>query len=144
MTSLRASRLSEHSGAGDVRTAAVWQPRDPVAAPDAVRAKSDLERDVPLPDWAAASVRVHLARHKPWACTLPWEKLNRKPCTCRLLFQWADGSHVRYRSYSEQVWKPALAAAGVIPAPGTDRRGAIATRPPAKKDHTSSGTSTPA
>jgi len=85
--------------------------------------KSDLERDVPLPEWAAASVRVHTAHHRPWPCTLPWEKTGGKPRTHSLLFQWGDGSYVRYRSYSEQVWKPALASAGVIPAPETDRRG---------------------
>jgi hypothetical protein len=85
--------------------------------------KSDLERDVPLPEWAAASVRVHTAHHRPWPCTLPWEKIGGKPRTHSLLFQWDDGSYVRYRSHSEQVWKPALASAGVIPAPETDRRG---------------------
>jgi integrase len=85
--------------------------------------KSDLERDVPLPGWAAALVRVHTAHHRPWACTLPWEKTSGKPRTHRLLFQWGDGSYVRYRSYSEQVWKPALASAGVIPPPEADRRG---------------------
>jgi integrase len=85
--------------------------------------KSDLERDVPLPEWAAASVRVHTAHHRPWPCTLPWEKIGGKPRTHSLLFQWGDSSYVRYRSYSEQVWKPALASAGVIPAPETDRRG---------------------
>jgi integrase len=85
--------------------------------------KSDLERDVPLPEWAAASVRVHTAHHRPRPCTLPWEKIGGKPRTHSLLFQWGDGSYVRYRSYSEQVWKPALAGAGVIPAPETDRRG---------------------
>jgi integrase len=30
---------------------------------------------------------------------------------------------VRYRLYSEQTWKPALVAAGVIPPPGKDARG---------------------
>jgi hypothetical protein len=85
--------------------------------------KSDLERDDPLPPWAAASVGVHMAHHRPWPCTLPWEKVSGKPRTYRLLFQWGDGSYVRYRSHSEQVWKPALAATGVIPPPETDRRG---------------------
>jgi integrase len=46
-----------------------------------------------------------------------------KSCTHNLLFRWGDGGHVRYRVYSEQVWKPALAAAGIIPVPGNDRRG---------------------
>ena len=85
--------------------------------------KNDLERDVPLPEWAAAATRVHVTRYRPEPCTLPWEKLTGKPRTHKLLFRWGDGRHLRYRTYSEQVWKPALAGAGFIPAPGTDRRG---------------------
>jgi integrase len=84
--------------------------------------KNDRERDVPLPDWAAAAVRAHLASHPAWACTLPWEKTAGKTQTHSLLFRWADGSYVRYRSYSEQVWKPALVAAGIITKPGFDNR----------------------
>jgi integrase len=71
----------------------------------------------------AAAVHVHIASHAPWPCTLPWEKLTGKPQTHNLLFRWPDGSYVRYRSYSEQVWKPALSAARVIPAPEADSRG---------------------
>jgi len=85
--------------------------------------KNNREREVPLPDWAAAAVRIHLASHAPWSCTLPWEKLTGKTRTHNLLFRWPDDSDVRYRTYSEQVWKPALSAAGVIPKPGTDARG---------------------
>ena len=39
------------------------------------------------------------------------------------MFRWPDGDHVRYRTYSEQVWKPAVAKVGIIPPPGTDERG---------------------
>jgi integrase len=85
--------------------------------------KSDLERDVPLPGWTAAAVRAYIAIYPPRPCTLPWEKVTGKPRTHNILFRWQDGSHVRYRTYSEQVWKPAVAKAGIIPAPGTDNRG---------------------
>jgi integrase len=84
--------------------------------------KNDHERDVPLPAWGAAAIRAHLAAHSAWPCTLPWEKLNGKPETHSLLYRWPDGSFVRYRSYSEQVWKPALVAAGIIGEPVTDKR----------------------
>lgn len=67
--------------------------------------KSNLPRDVPLPDSVAAAVRVFLAANKPWPCTLPWEKVAGKAQTHLLLFQWTDGSFVRYRTYSELVWK---------------------------------------
>ncbi len=85
--------------------------------------KNDLERDVPLPDWVAAAARVHIAKYPPRPCTLPWEKLTGKPQTHSILFRWADDSHVRYRTYSEQTWKPTIAKAGLIPGPGTDKRG---------------------
>ena len=85
--------------------------------------KNDRERDVPLPEWGAAAVRVHVARHPPRPCTLPWEKPTGRPQTHGILFRWGDGSYVRYRTYSEQVWKPATARSGIIPEPGTDKRG---------------------
>jgi integrase len=34
-----------------------------------------------------------------------------------------DGQHVKARSYSETIWKPALVKAGVIAEPAKDRRG---------------------
>jgi integrase len=41
----------------------------------------------------------------------------------RLLFRWAaDDQHVKSRSYSETVWKPALVKAGIIAKPVKDRR----------------------
>jgi integrase len=85
--------------------------------------KNDRERDVPLPGWTAAAVRAHIAKYPPRPCTLPWEKLTGKPATHNILFRWSDERHVRYRIYSEQVWKPALARAGTIPQPQTDKRG---------------------
>lgn len=85
--------------------------------------KNDRERTVPLPEWAAQVLRVHMAHHRPVPYTLPWEKPDRRPCTVNLLFRWTDDRHVRARLYSEQVWKPALVRAGVIPAPTRDKRG---------------------
>lgn len=85
--------------------------------------KNDRERDVPLPEWTAAAVRAHVAKYAPRPCTLPWEKLSGKPVTHNILFRWSDDRHVRYRTYSEQMWKPALARADIIPQPGTDERG---------------------
>ncbi len=85
--------------------------------------KNDLERDVPLPDWVAAAVRMHLTMYPPRPCTLPWEKLTGKPQTHSILFRWTDGAYVRYRTYSEQAWKPAISAAGIIPEPTADKRG---------------------
>ena len=40
-----------------------------------------------------------------------------------LLFTWGDRKQIRARNYDETILKPALAAAGVIPAPTRDNRG---------------------
>jgi integrase len=48
----------------------------------------------------------------------------RKSRTHKIPFRWpSDEQHVKARNYSETVWKPALVKAGVIPEPGTDKRG---------------------
>lgn len=85
--------------------------------------KNDHERMVPLPDWTAQHIRVHVARHKPQPCSLPWERSTGKVRTHNLLLRWTDGGHLKPRNYSETVWKPAACAAGVIPNPTTDKRG---------------------
>lgn len=85
--------------------------------------KNDRERIIPLSDWDIEVVRRHIATYPPRPYTLPWEKPGGKPHTCRILFRWpADDKHVKARSYSETVWKPALAKAGVIAEPVRDRR----------------------
>jgi integrase len=58
------------------------------------------------------------------AAALPWEELSGQPESHKILFRWpTDGHLVRYRLYSEQIWKPALAEAGLIPVPSRDQRG---------------------
>lgn len=84
--------------------------------------KNDRERDVPLPEWTAQSIRVHIAKYKPRPCSLPWEKTDGKPRTHNLLFRWTDGEHLTSRAFSESCWKPALAKAGIIPKPTKDAR----------------------
>ncbi len=42
---------------------------------------------------------------------------------CSILFRWpTDGQHVKARSYSETIWKPALVKAAVIAEPARDPR----------------------
>jgi integrase len=86
--------------------------------------KNDRERIIPLSDWDIQVIRRHLTDHPPRPCTLPWEKPDGKARTVSILFRWAsDGQHVKARSYSETVWKPAIVQAGIIPAPVKDKRG---------------------
>jgi integrase len=86
--------------------------------------KNDRERVIPLSDWDIQVIRRHLGRYPPRPYTLPWERTDGKPYTCRLLFRWpADDQHVRSRNYSETVWKRAIVKAGIIPEPKKDNRG---------------------
>ncbi|WP_017540795.1 tyrosine-type recombinase/integrase [Nocardiopsis halophila] len=86
--------------------------------------KNDKTRTVPMPANVATVLRQHIRQYPPQDYTLPWEKVDGEPHTVRLLFRWpADDQHVRARNYSETIWKPAIAAAGIIPPPATDSRG---------------------
>jgi integrase len=86
--------------------------------------KNDRERVIPLSDWDVQVIRRHITRYPPRPYTLPWERAGGRPHTCRLLFRWPfDGEHVKARSYSETVWKPAIVQAGIIPVPVKDKRG---------------------
>jgi len=85
--------------------------------------KNDRERIIPLSDWDIQVIRRYISLYPPRPYTLSWEKPGGKPHTCRLLFRWpADDQHVKSRSYSETVWKPAIAKAGIIPEPKKDKR----------------------
>jgi hypothetical protein len=106
--------------------------------------KNDRERIIPLSDWDIQAVRRHVEKYPPRPYTLPWEKPGGKPHTASILFRWpTDGQHVKARSYSETIWKPALVKAGVIAEPAKDGRAAAATSPPAGKASTSSVITTP-
>ncbi|MEV2279230.1 site-specific integrase [Nocardiopsis sp. NPDC049922] len=85
--------------------------------------KNDKTRTVPMPLWVAEALKKHIAAYPPRPYTLPWETLRGRPHTVDLLFRWSDDLHVRARTYGEQVWKPALVAAGIIPEPTKDKRG---------------------
>ncbi|MFC7964946.1 tyrosine-type recombinase/integrase [Streptomyces cinereoruber] len=84
--------------------------------------KCDKERDVPLPTSVANALRAHMDAYEPVGITLPWRKPDGPPVTARLLFtNTADG--VVWRSnFNIQEWKPALAAANLIPQPEAGQR----------------------
>lgn len=77
--------------------------------------KSGKLRDVPLPGPVADALRVHMERFPPVAITLPWKVAGGPPVTKRLIFVGPQGGHVWRTSLNDDAWKPALAAAGVIP-----------------------------
>lgn len=89
-------------------------------------------RTVPLSPRLAALVQAHMAAYPPRPYELPWmdEKGVIAPelRACRLLFRWVSDDrrthdkHVRSARYDQSVWKPALAAAGIIAPPVPTKR----------------------
>ncbi|CAL9453931.1 Tyrosine recombinase XerC [Streptomyces sp. enrichment culture] len=86
----------------------------PVFAPP----KGGKLRDVPLPRPVADALRAHMRRFPPVDITLPWKTASGPLVTKRLVFTAPMGGHIWRNTLNEDAWKPALAAAGVIPTPG--------------------------
>jgi integrase len=83
--------------------------------------KCDKERDVPLPTSVANAMRAHMDAYKPVEVTLPWRKPDGPSVTARLLFTNTSDWVVWRSNFNIQEWKPALAAAGIIPQPEAGR-----------------------
>jgi integrase len=79
-------------------------------------------RDVPLPDSVAQVLAEHLTAFPPAEVTLPWLRQDGPPVTRHLYFTGAELGPLRRNDFNTHVWKPALAAAGVIPTPGPGER----------------------
>ncbi|MGW0333299.1 tyrosine-type recombinase/integrase [Streptomyces sp. NPDC003011] len=79
--------------------------------------KGNKERDVPLPSSVASALRRHIEKHSPLGIKLPWMRPDGPLVERRLIFtNTADG--IVWRSnFNIHEWKPALAAAGLIPTP---------------------------
>lgn len=83
----------------------------PVFAPP----KGGKLRDVPLPGPVADALRAHMKRFTPVDITLPWKTAKGPLVTHRLLFTAPMGNRIWRNQFNSDQWKPALAAAGVIP-----------------------------
>jgi integrase len=94
----------------------------PVFAPP----KCDKLRDVPLPSSVADAVREHMETHKLTAVTLPWLRPDGPLVTHHLIFTTPSRTVVRRENFNVDAWKPALVAAGVIPARERGKRHASA------------------
>lgn len=79
--------------------------------------KGNKERDVPLPGSVAAALKAHMEVHPPVPIELPWQRPDGPVTTRRLLFTNSAGGIVWRSNFNTQVWKPTLAAAGLIPTP---------------------------
>lgn len=83
-------------------------------------------RDLPLPKAVATALRDHSKQFEPITVALPWRTPDGPLVTKRLLFSGPEGNHVRVSNFNDHHWKPALAAAGVIPAQEAGKRYASA------------------
>ncbi|WP_031026100.1 tyrosine-type recombinase/integrase [Streptomyces albus] len=79
--------------------------------------KGNKERDVPLPTSVAVALKQHSEDFAPVDVTLPWKRPDGPKVTRRLIFSNTSGGIVWRSNFNTYDWKPALAAAGVIPTP---------------------------
>jgi integrase len=93
--------------------------------------KGGKERTVPLSRGMAQVLQAHMKAYPPRPYTLPWMNEQGKikgERTCRILFRWhgddprTHDGHIIAAAFDRMVWKPALHAAGLIPAPVRDSR----------------------
>ncbi len=83
-------------------------------------------RDVPLDQEVSTALRAHMAAFPPVDVTLPWLTPTGPKVTHRLLFTSGIGAAIWSQAFNDQSWKPALASAGIIPAPEKGKRYATA------------------
>ncbi|WP_016826215.1 tyrosine-type recombinase/integrase [Streptomyces viridosporus] len=74
----------------------------------------------------SAALREHMAAFPPVDVTLPWLTPTGPKVTHRLLFTSGSGAAIWSQAFNDRAWKPALASAGIIPAPGKGERYASA------------------
>ncbi|MFB6579326.1 tyrosine-type recombinase/integrase [Streptomyces sp. NPDC056402] len=83
-------------------------------------------RDVPLPDAVAEALTAHVRRFPPVKVTLPWLTPDGAPLAKDLMFASSANNAVWRSAFNDQMWKPALVAAGIIPPPQKGKRYASA------------------
>ncbi|PWU45498.1 site-specific integrase [Micromonospora sp. S4605] len=84
--------------------------------------KEGKERDVPLSEAVSLRLAAHLKAFPAQPVTLPWMVPDGKPVTASLIFTGSTGKEINRNHFNAALWKPALVAAGVIPAPVVRRR----------------------
>ncbi|MEU1906615.1 tyrosine-type recombinase/integrase [Streptomyces hygroscopicus] len=98
--------------------------------------KGGKERDVPLTPALAKRLLGHQERFTPVEVTLPWldpeepdlSREQRRKVTVPLLVYSIRGGAIDRTTWNTKTWKPALAAAGVIPPLPKQEKGEKATR----------------
>lgn len=100
--------------------------------------KGQKTRTVPVPGYLLKRISEHLTARPAQLVTLPWsnpapgeterERDLRAPRSHALILTGAKGGGMRRDTWDTRIWKPALAAAGVIPPPALTKQ-PIRTKP---------------
>ncbi|MFF7081234.1 tyrosine-type recombinase/integrase [Streptomyces lavendulae] len=79
--------------------------------------KGGKTRVVDMPPSAAGELRAHFLRHPAVEVELPWggPEADREKRSFPLVLATTYGNAIRANIFNDEVWKPALAKAGVIP-----------------------------
>jgi integrase len=72
-------------------------------------------RDIPLDPEVSAALTEHMETFSPVEVTLPWLTPDGPKVTHRLIFTSGAGTALWSNNFNDQMWKPALASAGLIP-----------------------------
>ncbi|MEU1880915.1 tyrosine-type recombinase/integrase [Streptosporangium sp. NPDC020072] len=84
--------------------------------------KHDRIRAVPLPASIAEALKKYQIQFPAREVTLPWEELDGKPRTLRLIITGRNSNALRGCTISDKVWRPALVRAGVVTQEQVDER----------------------
>ena len=79
--------------------------------------KGGKERDVPLPQSVSLRLSRHLQQFPALSVTLPWREQRGKDVAVPLIFTSREKKACNRNYVNQNLWKPALVAAGVIPEP---------------------------
>ncbi|WP_422755191.1 tyrosine-type recombinase/integrase [Micromonospora sp. WMMD708] len=82
--------------------------------------KNDRDRRVPLPDSVAQSLKAHAKKYDPLSITLPWEDpFSDERVTVPLIFTTTRRGAIKRATFDGKSWRPAVAAAGIVPTRAT-------------------------
>ncbi|MFE9215048.1 tyrosine-type recombinase/integrase [Streptomyces lavendulae] len=71
----------------------------------------------------ADALLEHMEKWPPITVTLPWRKVDGEPVTARIFFYGREKKPIQANWFNSYVWKPALAAVGLIKALDSDKPG---------------------
>ncbi|MEU4948041.1 tyrosine-type recombinase/integrase [Streptomyces lavendulae] len=81
------------------------------------------DRWVELSPAVADALLEHMEKWPPITVTLPWRKVDGEPVTARIFFYGREKKPIQANWFNSYVWKPALAAVGLIKALDSDKPG---------------------